>query len=178
MQDDTPTSHTAAGPVDELRQQQLMATAYHEAGHAVMAICLGRPIHKVTIRPGRSEMGAVRLGVCQLQKGRAKSSNDVLEDEVLILYAGMVAEARFTGQYCRQGAAQDLMAIRRLLCTRANTPAQFERLQRRMLDKAEHLMDDGVNVRAVDLLAQELVEKTTISGRAVRHFYHQAKCQN
>ena len=54
----------------------LIATAYHEAGHAVMAVSLGRPIEKVTIAPSKSQIGAMtsglRLGVCKIQKGRTK----------------------------------------------------------------------------------------------------------
>ena len=46
----------------------LRATAYHEAGHAVMAMILGRAVQKVTIVPGQSHLGAQRLGACHLQK--------------------------------------------------------------------------------------------------------------
>jgi len=156
---------------------QLMATAYHEAGHAVMALSLGRLIHKVTIVPGKSQFGGVRLGTCELQKGRSKASKDLLEDQVLILFAGMVAEAHFTGQYCRQGASQDLCDIARLLNNRANSEKQFQRLQRRWLDKTEHLLGDEVYATAVQLIAGELIQKTTITGRAVRHFFEQASKQ-
>jgi hypothetical protein len=70
---------------------ELTATAWHEAGHAVMAVSLGRPIEKVTISPARLQTGGSRLGICKIQKGRTKPSNDQLEDDVLILLAGMVA---------------------------------------------------------------------------------------
>ena len=40
------------------------ATAYHEAGHAVVALALDRPIHKVSVLPGRE-----LLGQCQFGKG-------------------------------------------------------------------------------------------------------------
>ena len=33
------------------------ATAYHEAGHAVMALALGRTVHRVTILPEREHLG-------------------------------------------------------------------------------------------------------------------------
>ena len=97
---------------------RLVATAYHEAGHAVMAQSLGRLVQKVTILPGKSQFGEVRLGICEIRKGRSKASKDLLEDEALILLAGMVAEARFTGQYCEQGATQDLRNLQQLLLQR------------------------------------------------------------
>jgi len=152
----------------------LRATAYHEAGHAVVAFLVGRPVEKVTISPAQMQTGGRRLGACKVQKGRSKASSDPLEDEVLILFAGMVAERMLTGRYCLHGAAQDLRAVKRLLGTRAASERQLDRLSRRMLDKTEYLLSDPVNARAVELIADELVEKETVSGRAVRHFVTQA----
>jgi ATP-dependent Zn protease len=63
-------------------------TAYHEAGHAVVAITVGRAIQKVSIIPNKT-----RLGACEIKKGRFQPSNDWLEDEVLILFGGVAAEA-------------------------------------------------------------------------------------
>ncbi|EMI18903.1 cell division protein FtsH [Rhodopirellula maiorica SM1] len=152
----------------------LIATAYHEAGHAVMALSLGRPIDKVTISPRRMQVEGVRLGACKIQKGRTKSTRDWLEDEVLILFAGMVAEAIITGEYCESGAAQDLRTARRLLHTRPGTQQQMERIERRLVDKTAHILSDEGHAQAIKLIAQELLSKVTISGRAVRHFFNMA----
>ncbi|TWU56620.1 ATP-dependent zinc metalloprotease FtsH [Rubripirellula tenax] len=155
-----------------------MATAFHEAGHAVMAVLLGRSIQKVTIEPAKMMAGEKRLGSCQLQKKRAKSSNDWLEDEVLILFAGMVAESHFTGKYCVAGASADLRSIGRLIRSRPGSARQLERIERRFLDKTEHILRDDGHAAAIQLVATELIAKTTISGRAVRHFIDQAIQQN
>lgn len=168
----------AGQPPPVQSQSQHLATAYHEAGHAVMAMSLGRLIHKVTIAPSNSQLTGVRLGTCELGKGRSKPSKDKMEEEVLILLAGMVAESHFTGQYCPQGAAQDLRAVARLLDGRTKNQKQFERLQRRLLSKTEHILGDAGHSQAIESLAHELIDKTTISGRAVRHFYQQALNQN
>jgi len=149
------------------------ATAWHEAGHAVMAVSLGRSIEKVTISPAQLQTGGSRLGICKIQKGRSKASNDRLEEDVMILLAGMVGESRFTGRYCTDGAAQDLAFVERLLSTRAGNERQLERLTRRMLDKTEHLLAAESHARAIELVAIELVRKITVSGRAVRHFFQQ-----
>ncbi len=163
---DHPTNQESPDP-------RLLATAYHEAGHAVVAFALGRPIHKVTIAPNQNYLGA-----CQIQKGRFKPTKDWLEDEMLILFAGMVAEAQVTGQYCPRGAAQDLRGIRRYALMRAGGDRQVERLERRMLDKTEHLLSDVATWEAVKLIAAELIKHTTISGRAARHFYELAEQQS
>ncbi len=157
---------------------ELLATAYHEAGHAVMATILGRNIQKVTIKAGQIQAGGTRLGLCELSSGRRRSSHDALEDEVLILLAGMVAEAKITGRYCHLGAAQDLRHAASLLRERAGSEDQAQRLQRRMLDKAEHLLSELGHSQAITNVAAELVERTKISGRAVRHIVNQSISQN
>lgn len=140
-----------------------------------MAVSLGRNIQKVTIQPGRRQFGPARLGTCEIKKGRSRASNDPLEDDVLILLAGMVSEAKLTGSYCQSGASQDLRDVANLLCTRAASDRQHETLQRRMLSKTEHILSDPAHVAAIEAIATELVEKTTISGRAVRHHFQQAQ---
>ena len=124
MNDDPQDLDKATNDQPDPASAQLTATAYHEAGHAVMALSLGRLIQKVTILPGKSQFGETRLGVCEIGKGDPKLRKEFAEDEVLILFAGMVAEARFTGQYCQTGATQDLLAIRRLLQDRATSESQ------------------------------------------------------
>lgn len=152
-------------PADSVNSR-LKATAYHEAGHAVMALVLGRPIQKVTVAPNQNYLGA-----CQMQKGRFKPTRDWLEDEILILFAGMVAESQVTGQYCHLSAAQDLRGIRRYVLMRTGGDRQVERLERRLLDKAEHLLADLATWKAVESIAEELLKNETISGRAARHFF-------
>ena len=150
------------------------ATAWHEAGHAVVALAVGRTIQRVSIVPGNLQGGGVRLGACQMKKGRSKPSKEVLEDDVLILFAGMVAEARLTGTYCPQGANSDLRMIRRLLQNRGGSERQLDRLERRLLDKTEHLLNEDQNIKAVELIVAELLEKETISGRSAQHLFNMA----
>lgn len=100
--------------------------------------------------------------------------NHFVNRQHTVYFAGMVAEARFTGHYCQRGAQQDLQTIKRLLCDRAGSPSQYERLQRRLLNKTEHLLHDPEYALAVKMIANELLLKTTISGRAVTHLFLQA----
>lgn len=145
------------------------ATAYHEAGHAVIALELGRSIQRVSIVPGREW-----LGRCEFQKGRVRPSEDWLEREILIALAGLAAEARHTGQYVWEGAAQDLRNVRRLATQRAGE-RQADRLQRRLLAKVEHLLSQAEIWHAVKLIATELLRCETLSGRAALHLFEQRK---
>ena len=156
----------------------LVATAYHEAGHAVMAVSLGRTIQKATIVAANLQTGGVRLGAVKMQQGRTKATQDWLEDEVLIQFAGMVAESHFTGTYCPRGAASDLRTIDQLLGSRAKTERQLEKLHRRLLDKTEYILGDVIHSKAIKYVAEQLLEHQTIKGRLVKHFLNQAIAQS
>lgn len=159
-------------------QPNLTHVAYHEAGHAVMATIVGRPIQKVTLSAANLPTGGLRLGACNIRKGRTKPTKDWIEDEALILLAGMVAESHVTGRYCEKGAGQDLRAVQRLLSqTRATSARQLEKMVRRLVDKVELLLSEDAHAKAIEWIAQELLQKTTISGRAVTHFFNQAIAQ-
>lgn len=143
-------------------------TAYHEAGHAVVALCLDRPVHRVSVLPNRE-----RLGHCEFGKGRFKPSEDSLEREILIALAGLAAEARHTGTYAMDEARRDLLYVRRLVLQRKAERAAA-RYEERMLSKVEAMLADDATWRAVELIAAELLKHGVISGRATRHLYEQA----
>ena len=141
------------------------ATAYHEAGHAVAALALGRPVHRVSVLPDGQF-----LGLCRFGKGVFRPSEDWLEREILIALGGLAAEALHTGDYAWDGAARDRQYVHGLAVQRAGE-RQAERLERRMLAKAEHLLGQEGHWRAVELIAAELMRRGAISGRAARHFF-------
>jgi ATP-dependent Zn protease len=141
------------------------ATAFHEAGHAVVALALGRPIHRVSVLPDGQF-----LGLCQFGKSVFRPSEDWLEREILIALGGIAAEARHTGNYAWDGAARDQQYVRRLAEQRAGE-RQAERLERRLLAKTEHLLAQERHWRAVELIAAELLQRGVISGRTARHLF-------
>ena len=141
------------------------ATAYHEAGHVVVALALGRPVQRVNIRPDHDH-----LGQCAFRKAAFRPSEDWLEREILIALGGIAAEARHTGSYAWHGARRDRQYVRRLAVQRAGA-RQAGRLERRLLAKAEHLLAQARHWRAVELIARALVCRGVISGRAVRHLF-------
>jgi ATP-dependent Zn protease len=164
----TSSIYTSIMNSDESNAALDTATAYHEAGHAVVALALDRPILKVSVLPKHEILGQVRLG-----KGVTRPSDDWLEREILIALAGMAAEARHTGRYCREGAARDLRYVRKLALQRA-TERQLDRFERRMMAKVENLLADEGHWQAVEEIAQALLAQGTISGRAARHLYERA----
>ncbi|MGH7224655.1 MAG: hypothetical protein ACRELF_15640, partial [Gemmataceae bacterium] len=150
---------------DKMETAYNEATAYHEAGHAVIALILGRPVQRVSVLPdGRF------AGHCQFGKSVFRPSEDWLEREILIALGGIAAEARYTGDYAWEGAARDQRYVQELAVQRAGE-RRAERLQRRLLAKAEHLLAEEGHWRAVELIAAELLRAGSISGRAARHLF-------
>ena len=133
----------------------------------MIALALGRTIHKVSVLPNRERMGEVRFS-----KG-AKPTDDWAEREILIALGGMAAEAQHTGTYAMDEATQDLRFVRRLALER-KSERQVERYEQRMLDKVEYMLADEGNWRAVKLIAAELLKHGAISGRAARHLFELA----
>ncbi|MFT6985446.1 MAG: cell division protease FtsH [Psychromonas sp.] len=91
-----------------MREEDKESTAYHEAGHAIVARLVPQhhPIHKVTIIPrGRS------LGVTQfLPEGDQISQNRIeLESSIAVAYGGRIAEEIIYGlDKVSTGASQDI----------------------------------------------------------------------
>ena len=154
-------------PADAAPRYDLV-TAYHEAGHAVVALALDRPVHRVSVLPNQEH-----LGKCEFRKGVQRGSVDFIEQEILISLAGMAAEARLTGRYDRGGAGRDLRYVRTLALQRA-TEKQLDRYERRMLSKVENLMGDDTLWAAVESIAKELMAHGQISGRAALHLFKRA----
>src|SRR5262245_55354834 len=61
---------------------ELQHTAYHEAGHAVIALRLGYEMEKVTIKPSRGSLGRY---FCK--------DRPLATDDIRIAFAGALAEA-------------------------------------------------------------------------------------
>ena len=83
-------------------------TAYHEAGHAIVGLCMADhdPVYKVTIIPrGRA------LGVTMFlpEEDRYSYSKRALESRLSGLYGGRIAEALIFGEDCvTTGASNDI----------------------------------------------------------------------
>jgi ATP-dependent Zn protease len=101
-----------------MQPSQVTLTAYHEAGHAVVALLHDRPVQRVSILPNQE-----RLGECKFGKGVFRPSEDAVEREILIALAGLAAEARHAGRYALEGADRDLRYVRRLVLQRKSERA-------------------------------------------------------
>ena len=89
-----------------LEEEDRIITAYHEAGHAILAHLLPEvePLHKVTIIPRGPSLGSTM----QLpEKDRYSLTFERAHGMLLVLFGGRIAEAHFCGDVS-SGASSDI----------------------------------------------------------------------
>ena len=153
-----------------MEDKEREATAYHEAGHAVMALALGRPVASVSIVPDQQY-----LGLCAFGKAVFRPSEDWIEREALIALAGLAAEVP-DKRRLRLGRGRQGPALRRGADPgdrRQRTPGAC--LLKRLLSKAEHLLSREENCASWRAWCASLSQRETISGRTARHLFEEGQ---
>ncbi len=93
------------------RTKGLESTAYHEAGHAVVAFELEIPFESVTIAPDEESVGSMiyqrRLQKLDDYGSISARRRATLEAHVRVLIAGWIAEKRFNPKGFRRSGAQE-----------------------------------------------------------------------
>lgn len=144
-------------PVTGLPLHRIVGTAYHEAGHAVMATLLSVDVIEAVIDPRNSEVseGAI-YGFVRHEKARST------EDHAQIALAGFVAEMLLTGEQNRAGASTDIES----LAQRFRVEGEGERLIRShavyIAEKCRSLLIEAWPL--VVLVAEELLRRRRLSG--------------
>lgn len=140
-------------------------TAFHEAGHAVMAELCGRLLTEVEIVGDREHTGSVRSLAFPPDPGEDAETEDI-ERHLKVLLAGMIAEAMLTGREDWDETSEDLDAA--------------VRLAMRLVDDCEDVLPLLSDIRAeverdlhehwssVKLLAEELLDRKALTGPEVR----------
>jgi ATP-dependent Zn protease len=143
-------------------------TAFHEAGHAVMAQLCGRQVTEVEIVGDREHTGMVHSLVFPPDPAGAapEAEKDDVERHLKIILAGTVAEAMVSGRQGWDETSEDLDAA--------------VRLGMRLVDDCEDVLpllsDIGADIKldlnrhwsAVEMLAVELLDRKTLTGSEVR----------
>jgi len=135
-------------------------TAYHEAGHAVIALRLGYEIRKVTIVPRRGSLG------------RAEIRNRTSPDDIRISLAGALAEALVnpTPSDIQDGSRTDWRNARR--STREFAALGFIGPREKGILIEELLQETRALVRrdkkAIARVAEALLKRWTLTGDDIK----------
>lgn len=95
-------------------RREVEITAFHEAGHTLMAILLGHPVRKVSIGCAYELHGYCQLDPFVSDKFRSHLITRI-EHLVLVAMSGIAAEVLTFGQFDVLGASDDVMKARRLV---------------------------------------------------------------
>lgn len=138
---------TIQPPTAESELQEQQASAYHEAGHAVVALNLGAAVRKLTIVPRGDETGSTDYEI----------PNGAPEDGCCILLAGFEAEKKWNpGAPLHAGTVDKAQALE---CLRVFPPGQraavLEQQRQRAADLVSRLWGT-----ITDLAAELLKLKT------------------
>lgn len=149
----------------------LAATAYHEAGHGVVAWRLGFKVRRVTIEPGKDHDGfvehdsplrGVRLDIDGSDRARLRA-----EKAIMICLAGILAQRRFAPRSVRQWhgeADRDLAAD---LALRINGSGEAATAFLRWLDlRTADVIESAWD--SVESLAAALLERRTLDAHAAK----------
>jgi ATP-dependent Zn protease len=176
-------SHTRAAARFLARaQREKEATAHHEAGHAILSIVLKRPLVRVSIRP---DAETFRFGICQGRpcvpawldweaEDQTPRARRWFERELVVLYAGQVAEAKFLGRaHAPHGAGHDdgtAADFALKFCGQSEDEASA--FLGWMYARARTLVNVEHHWHGVRRLAEALLEREELSGRSIRKVWH------
>jgi ATP-dependent Zn protease len=149
-------------------------TAYHEAGHAVMAIIQHRLFKPVTIIPNMEEKswGEVELTVKYGELPRYAQTRKRFEGEILFFMAGKFATERLTGKSDIIETEQDFRAVNGLLiCRYPEDLKTREECFRRLMAECAALVKD--NWPMIEAVAEELLRVKTLSSKQARTIYRE-----
>ncbi len=97
-----------------ISEKEKLTTAYHEAGHAILAYLLptANPLHKVTIIPRGNALGVTwRLP----EDDRHTLSKQFCLEEIMVLFGGRICEEyKFGAEGITTGAANDIEKVTQL----------------------------------------------------------------
>ncbi len=192
----------SAGPLPRrtVQRSQLEIAAYHEAGHVVVALSLGRAVREVGLHAdwarcgsgwmdhaGPPPVGDLRITRTNLRRYWVRAVNDAVIDAKICM-AGPLAEARYTRRSLRElGQCEDfeevVAILTRLERVRKSVPvladdslAYYKRgLFDRIAIETAYLLGRRGNIwRVVGALAKALLRKPRLSGDEVRDLLERA----
>ena len=157
----------------------LKATAYHEAGHAVVALLLGSKVRKITIAPEQEARDAGTVGyITRTPLTRNSIEWDLsgpnrwrVEKDVECLLAGEIAQRQFAPHSVRRyhGSADRHAAVN--LLSYISGPDTLHLYYKLLSRWTSNLLCNSFNWKIVQSLATTLLDEGTMSRKRVRQWY-------
>lgn len=156
-------------------------TAYHEAGHGLLAFLNKVRIVKISIVPNElaGSLGYLISSNKLIDAGAMTTTNkDRLEHFIMITLAGCAAEKIFDSSCDISGSAVDFQIADQLLKDLTHGPKEKELLKELLVARTTRLLKQKENWAMVDALAIHLLNnEPTVKGRKVLEIFKQANPQ-
>lgn len=149
-------------------KQELEATAYHEAGHAVITRRLGYTVHSVTIKPGDDYQGLAvsdspLFGRDPTLGGPESGTDERMQHRVIAALAGSVAERRFNPEIFDIENSSDDYEVVFDTCLRLGGDGDgASKVGEELYQKTEALVSE--HWLEIDRVARALLDRTELSG--------------
>jgi hypothetical protein len=148
--------------------------AFHEAGHAVMAVILGRRIRRASIRRRRDLNGYVDYeNATSRVLGITSEHRPLIEIDVLVLLAGRAAECELTLGSPRSHAGLDRHNARALLGILEPREEVVSSWMRYLLVRAQAMLQDEWSL--VYAVARALMRDEELTGDAIARIVEEAR---
>lgn len=148
------------------------ATAYHEAGHAVMAFLAGVTINSISIIADEGSNGRVHhrnpLRHTNLDDDTSDRAYDRARKMIRICLAGSVAESLFERSFSKDGSGADYETAVEIAVRLTGSAVGAKPLIELQLRQVFQIMKE--NWRLVETLAGELLIRSEMSGSDVDDF--------
>ena len=155
--------------MSKIEKDELTCTAYHEAGHAVVAYLLGRRLKRVSIVPNSD---AETLGHCQRVPHRNFHPDRIgtkfdgrMVDEMVASIAGPMAEEKFSGRRHTQGAQKDYQMAEDLVAYVTPSFEEGRDFYKWVRGRTKRMLD--TRWPQVTAVAEALLEKQELAGDKV-----------
>jgi Peptidase family M41 len=156
-----------------MHNKAMRATAYHEAGHAVISLIERHHFQRVSIIPNKKDG---TLGHCTSNPSPKWLTPEVantlrerkwIESEIMILLAGSAAERHMMGRHSRKGSGGDREdAID--LAQKLYDGRVLERFLDFMVELTRDAVANPVTWLKIEAVAHALLDRGTLSGKEVR----------
>jgi len=156
--------------------KKLRSTAYHEAGHAVVANHEGVAVKRVTIEPDGETLGSVIHGKLLNESVTWDTSKKMrwrMEKLVMVCLAGYAAEKKFNPRTRREGSDGDFHAAVNAIGYFVGSNREIELYFELLGLWTKGILDNELVWRQVEVLAEELVNRKTLKGKGVRQVLRQ-----
>ncbi len=150
--------------------EELERTAYHEAGHAIVAVILGGSVHAMTLVPESD--GVRKAGELEVHWPRKRmSSAQINQQSIKVALGGPVAEMLYTGEPWHPGLIFQWLSDWELAwsASRLQWPEERRRLAmlERLTGELYRVMDHPELWQVVASLADELLAHESLESEQI-----------